>query len=150
MLKVFGMVLVFISVSGLGFKLSFALAERIKRLESIKRLINEFMADLRFKKTPVSDFFDKLKKDGSHKYISLFSGTAASEKNLSNDEKFILNEFRNIIGSTNSETQINLLRELGIKTDEFIKKAKLEQEEKSKLFSTGGVLVGILIVILIV
>ncbi len=159
MLKIVGIIFIFVSVSGAGFLLSFSLSEKAKRLIEIKKLINEFINDLSFRKTPVLTLINKIKNDfGNLSFLKRIKNPVSEslkkeidcDKTLSNEEKLLVFEFSEIIGSTNSDMQINLLKDLNLRVEEKIKNALIEKREKGRLFSLGGVLLGLFVVILIV
>lgn len=158
MLKIIGMLLIFLSASGTGFTLSFSIYEKRQRLILIKKLINEFIADLSFKKTPVLSLIERLKNDSDFEKLQFlksfskdnFSGENDNYKNLSKEERVLIKEFFKIIGNSATDTQINLLKDLKSRTEDMINKASEESRERGKLFSMGGILTGIFIVILVI
>ncbi len=161
MLKGFGLILIFLSITGVGFKLSMALSEKHERLLAIKALISEFISDLSFKRTPTFSIIDRVKNEKSFDKLSFlkrvkkplpesFEREINSDRDLSNEEKNLLSELGKIIGSTNSEVQINLLNDLKNRVDGKILKSRLEKEEKGRLFALGGIFIGFFVVILIV
>ena len=154
MLKIIGMILIFLSASGTGFTLSFSIYEKRQRLILIKKLVNEFIADLSFKKTPVLSLIERLKNDSDFEKLQFLKSFSkddfSGEKDLSKEERVLIKEFFKIIGNSATDTQINLLKDLKSRTEDMINKASEESRERGKLFSMGGILTGIFIVILVI
>lgn len=163
MLKILGIVLIFTASSYTGVFLSSLLSEKRERLILIKKLITEILSDLTFKKSETALLFQKLKNDKSYEKLHIFKSLNLSEKpifiafedavksemSLSAEEKSLLLSIAKIIGSTDSESQINLLNFELKNLENLIEKSAVDKEEKGKLFASSGVLLGMFFAILI-
>ncbi len=162
MLKLLGIILIFLSSAGTGFFLNIMLCEKSERLILTEKFINEILNDLKHKKTPTDTLLKNLKKDKKYKKLLFLNElnfncepekaiekAVNKQKNLSKEEKEIFMEIGKILGSYDSDSQINLLNLQQKNLQITINEALRDKKEKGKLFSSFGVLFGIFLTILI-
>lgn len=173
MLKIFGIMLVILSTSGIGIKLSDNLKYRIEELEELKKFmimlrgeimynvasVSEGMKRIKSRlRTPYTHLIDKVLDELSEHNGKSFSeiwklGVAVFEEtnnSLTKSDVDRLRGFGDDFGSPHKEIQ---LKSFDMYIDELeitINDARKKNSDNSKMYKSLGVLAGIVIVILIV
>ncbi len=165
MLKLLGMVLLFLGSAGTGLLLSKGLARRTELLQLIERLLLTLSNDLRYQKTPTLRLLREIGQDESYaklQFLSAFEEPTAKiapisqlwdsalkkQMGLQNEELELLRETGRILGASDSESQVNALTLQQKKLELIITEAAQKQQTQGKLFRSMGVLCGLLLVIL--
>ena len=165
MLKLFGMVLLFLSSAGTGLLLSWRLSQRTECILLIQRLLLQLQNDLRYRKTPTAHLLRDLSRDKSYEKLSflrafqeltvqtapisiLWNDALQKQQGLQKEELELLRETGNILGSSDSKSQVNAIYLQQKKLELILEKSLQRQQTQGKLFRSMGVLTGFLLVIL--
>ena len=126
MLKLLGMALLFLGSAGTGALLARGLVKRTELILLIQRLLLALSNDLRYQKTPTIQLLKELSRDESYEKLSflgefrqittqtapfsqLWEEALQKQSGLQKDELELLRETGKILGSADSESQINAL-----------------------------------------
>lgn len=162
----------FAASSMVGFLKSRALDRRVTRLYQWKRSIMLVQGELRFHRAalwecfeevsgrmeePFSSFFGKLserlqrKEEGGFERVwEEESGELIRTGNFPGEDRALLEFFGGSLGHLDLTMQMDQLELALFQTDESIRKAGEQKEQKGKLYRTMGVTVGMLLALLII
>ncbi len=171
MIKLIGSILVITSCSALGFYFSDELKTRINDLSEFKKLLILFRGDIQYTNTPLPEAIQALSKrhEGTYKVFLQnisnrlldLSGSSFSEiwkdgiKNdldhtsLAKEDYILLNNLGDSIGYLDKNMQLNTLDlyldQIEVTIDELNKTVK----EKTHLYNSLGIMLGIFITIVL-
>lgn len=165
MLKLLGMALLFLGSAGTGALLARGLVKRTELILLIQRLLLALSNDLRYQKTPTIQLLKELSRDESYeklRFLGEFRGLTVQtapisrlwddalqkQTGLQKDELELLRETGKILGSADSESQINALSLQQKKLERILEESLQKQQTQGKLFRSMGVLCGFLLIIL--
>ncbi len=165
MLKLVGMILLFLGSAGTGALLARGLAKRTELILLIQRLLLTLSNDLRYRKTPTLQLLKGMGQDKSFEKLSflaefrqttsqtapfsqLWDEALQKQLGLQKDELELLRETGKILGSADSESQINALSLQQKKLERILEESLQKQQTQGKLFRSMGVLCGFLLIIL--
>ena len=165
MLKLLGMVFLFLGSAGTGLLLSRGLARRTELILLIQKLLLTLSNDLSYQKTPTVRLLRDLSRDESYEKLSflgefrdlpvqtapisrLWNDALEKQPGLQNEELELLRDTGKILGSADSESQVNALCLQQKKLALILEEAMAKQQTQGKLFRSMGVLCGFLLVIL--
>lgn len=165
MLKLLGMVLLFLGSAGTGLLLSRGLSKRTELILLIQKLLLQLSNDLSYQKTPTVQLLRDLSRDECYEKLPflkefqdltvqkapvsrLWDDALEKQPNLQKEERELLRETGRILGSSDSESQINALCLQQKKLELILEEALQKQQTQGKLFRSMGVLTGFLLVIL--
>ncbi|PKM95858.1 MAG: hypothetical protein CVU84_03390 [Firmicutes bacterium HGW-Firmicutes-1] len=171
-MRILGMMMVFISCSGIGITYSYIYKKRVEQLCDWKKGIVLLKNEINYALTPLPEAFETIGKrlDGVMSRFFNEIGTLLktnNNKTMSNlneaeikkllidnclnekDRKTIIGFIKNL-GLLDKESQMNNL-ELHIKyLEQEIDTAKKDEEKNNKLFKTLGILSGIFIIVIFI
>jgi len=159
MLKLLGMVFLFLGSAGTGLLLSKGLSKRTELILLIQKLLLTLSNDLNYQKTPTVQLLRDLSQDESYEklgFLGEFRGLTVQtapisrlwDDALQKQELELLRETGRILGSSDSESQVNALCLQQKKLDLILAEAMQKQQTQGKLFRSMGVLAGFLLMIL--
>lgn len=173
MIKIVGMVLIVLSTSAIGKKMSDNLSYRIRDLEELKKLIIMLRGEVMYNVASVSEGLRRIKSKSSNLYEDMID-KVIEELSEHNGKKFAdiwregvceLNKashsfvkedmdrligFGNDFGSPHKEIQLKSFDMYIDELENTINDARKKNTDNSKMYKSLGVLSGIVIVILIV
>ena len=141
--------------------------QRVKELVAIKCALNILENKIKFTQTPLNDIFKQISGNISeNNIVKIFENLASkqnvnlhkswkhtitvSETNLCEEDKKILIDMGNILGSTDIEGQVSNIKITNAFIDRQIEKAEAEKNKNVKMFRTLGVISGLTIVIILI
>lgn len=165
MLKLLGMILLFLGSAGTGLLLSRGLAGRTERILLIQKLLLQLQNDLSYQKTPTVQLLRDLSRDENYEKLSflgefrdltmqtapissIWDNAVQKQPGLQKEELQLLRETGKLLGSADSESQINALCLQQKKLERILEEAVQKQRTQGKLFRSMGVLTGFLLMIL--
>lgn len=165
MLKLLGMVLLFLGSAGTGLLLSKGLSRRTELILLIQKLLLALANDLSYQKTPTVQLLRDLSQDESYEKLGflgefrgltvqtapisrLWDDALQKQVGLQKEELELLRETGRILGASDSESQVNALCLQQKKLDLILAEAMQKQQTQGKLFRSMGVLAGFLLMIL--
>lgn len=165
MIKVIGVILIVVCSGYIGFYKSNKLKNRVNKLSIISFMLEEILIMIRYKAMTVYDIFSSLKEnkmfseldfinnlniDYKKSFYAEFSkAVELSDSSLSNEEKDLLKQFGNCLGTSDIEGQISTIKMYQKSFDLLHTRLSCECEKKSKLYQSLGILVGAFISIII-
>ncbi|MCR5704805.1 MAG: stage III sporulation protein AB [Eubacterium sp.] len=167
-LKIIGTGLLMISSSGYGFYLKNRYRKRLLGIEEVCQYLEELKGEIKYRNQDFFRVFLELEKNRRTPFLGqvickeLKSGKSISEAwcisvkenadrmALKGHEKMILLELGNQLGKSNSETQTNLLILYQNKLHMLWKGLKKEEQNQCKMYSTLGILGGVMIGLIVV
>ena len=170
-IKLLGSLFLLGSAASIGFLKSEELAERVKMLQELKRMMIFLQGELRFHRASLAEAFENvservgepfgsfLKETGKRLeekgagFEEIWEETSAKLLNaegLKKEDGQLLEVLKNSLGYLDLTLQTETLNLAILQTEDSIKKAKEQQERKGKLYQTMGVTVGTLLVLLII
>lgn len=171
-MKIFGMVLVLFSCSGIGIMYGYLYKKRVEELEELKSGISFLKNEIFFSLMPLPEAFEivgsrmngaikrlftemhELLKNNHYKPLDQLNENSIkkmlSESCLNGKDKNSVFTMIKSMGSLDKDSQMNHL-EIYIKYFENqIEKARREEEKNNKLFKTLGILSGIFIIVIFI
>ena len=166
-IKVFFLFTIFGLAIYLGNTKANKYVDRVKELISIKSALNILENKIKFTQTPLEEIFRQIAKSVSEKNIvNIFQDLANGketnihksgektinmlETNLNNEDKKILIDMGNILGSTDVEGQVSNIKITSSFIDKQIQKAEEDKSKNVKLYRTLGVISGLTIIIILI
>lgn len=147
MIKIAGFLAVMISTTVTGMTMSESIIKRYNQLKTVIRMLNEIKTRLEYHLPTKEEMFGFI---FSKKEYSLFKTDNLSLTKLSDNERKILRDFYDQFGKTDLKSQLSSL-------EIYIKDFELElyeltriKDNRCRLLSTGGVLSGIFICLLLI
>ena len=142
---------------------------RVKELISVKAALNILENKIKFTQTPLEEIFNQIAHNCSEENIIIIFENLAininqktnihkswekiinqTETNLDDEDKKILTDMGNILGSTDVEGQVSNIKITTSFIDRQIEKAEKEKEKNVKLFRTLGIVSGLTIMIILI
>ena len=163
------LLMILVSSTSIGFLLSKRYKDRVNELVIFSKLIKILQNKIRFTKIPLAEAFSEISEIESNITISeIFSEASkkikskkckdawieAIEENrsglsLKKEDLFLIQNFGNTLGKTDSEGQISEINEFLILLQTQIKSAEEERKKNAKMYKSLGTIIGLAIVILI-
>lgn len=167
-LKIIGTGLLMISSSWYGFYLKNRYRKRVRGIEEMCQYLEELKGEIKYRNQDFFRVFSELEKNRRTPFLGtvickeLKSGKSISEAwcisvkenadhlALRTQEEMILLELGSQLGKSNCETQTNLLNLYQNKLHTLWKGLKKEEQNQCKVYSTLGILGGIMICLIVV
>lgn len=166
-LKLIGIMLLICATGYTGMSMSTSLKERIKRLELIRKMLDEIATLIRYRALTVTEIINELVSNSSygeliflHKakleiapeipFHCAWENAVKKDGKLLNEEKSQLISLGNFLGSSDIEGQISALTIYKDKFNMLIEKASENYASKGKLYRSLGVLSGVFVSILLI
>ena len=142
---------------------------RVKELMSIKTSLNILENKIKFTQSPLEEIFKNIAQNCSEKSIqnifeiiitnlkdnvnihkSWITAINKCETNLNNQDKKILMDMGNILGTTDVDGQVSNIKITTTFIDAQIENAQNEKEKNVKLYRTLGIISGLTIIIILI
>ena len=170
-IKLMGSLFLLGSSASIGFLKSEELAERVKKLQEMKRMMVFLQGELRFHRAELSEAFENVaervqepfkeflketgkrlekKESGFDEIWEETSVKILMAEGMKKEDELLLDLMKNSLGYLDLTQQTETLNLAILQTEDSINKAKEQQERKGKLYQTMGVTVGALLVLLII
>ena len=170
-IKLIGSLFLLGSASSIGFLKSEELAERVKKLQEMKRMMILLQGELRFHRAELSEAFENVAErvQEPFRYFLKETGNRLEKKEAGFDEIWeetsikilavegirredeqLLDLLKSSLGYLDLTLQTETLNLAILQTEDSINQAKEQQARKGKLYQTMGVTVGALLVLLII
>lgn len=172
MLKLFGAILVLVGSSGYGIRLYLDLRDAISHLRHFKWLLDAFSSEIGYRrlslpecckavcggceepfKTILQETSHSYETDGRCEFAVCFRQKAENglEKcSLSSEEKDLIKGTFEEMAIYDLEMQLSLLESKKRQLDKYLKKRETEIEEKKKVYTGLGVMVGLLLILILI
>ncbi|NLK70620.1 MAG: hypothetical protein GX286_04185 [Clostridiales bacterium] len=167
MLKLIGVMLLVCATGYTGLSMSASLKERIRRLELIRKMVDEITILIRHRALTVMEIIDELTANSSYAELTFlhkaksgiipevsfhyaWENAVKKDNKLLNEEKTELISLGNFLGSSDTEGQISALTIYKDKFNSLIEYANEIYDKKGKLYRSLGVLSGVFVAILLV
>jgi len=141
--------------------------DRLKELINIKSALNILENKIKFTQIPLEEIFKQIASNSQEKnIINIFQKLSLAQNtnihksweriintevtNLNEEDKKILIDMGNILGSTDVEGQVSNIKITSSFIDRQIEKAEQEKEKNVKLFRTLGIVSGLTIMIILI
>lgn len=169
-MKIIGMVLIFISCSGIGLTFTYIYKKRLEELSEWRKGIALIKNEINFALTPLPEAFEivagRLEKEINIFFKGLGKLLQSSQNNslenlddniikkmlvdtcLNEKDKVLIVGFIKRLGLLDKESQINNLALHINNMDQEIEKLKKDEEKNNKLYKTLGILSGIFIIVI--
>lgn len=168
--KVIGMVVLFFSCAGFGFSKSFGFLRRIRQLEAFTGAINQIANEIRYFSSPTEVIMEKI--DGMEEYRNLKIFGICKEKmketrdfykawesalrqvkpslSLQEGDTETLLWFGRVLGTTDVEGELANCERYRVLLNQRLENAREDQKKRGKMYSSLGVLAGVLFVVILI
>ncbi|MBE6837259.1 MAG: hypothetical protein E7509_04600 [Ruminococcus sp.] len=147
MIKIAGFIAVIISTSLIGMTLSENITKRYSQLRNVIRMLSEFKTRLEYHLPTREELFSYVFSKNEFK---LFESRNLHLTKLNDNEKQLLTDFYNQLGSSDLQSQLSSI-EIYIKDfEKELSELAAIKDNRCRLLSTGGVLSGFFICLLLV
>lgn len=161
-MKLFGIMLLFLSCVGCGFLRASFERERLRAAEDFSRLVLNIKTDIRYSHKTLFELFSKIASSTSSAAVKKLCGVLAGpqgltevlQKNLKEisadgEVKTAMSVLLGALGTTDLEGQLTLCDMTKEKIDEALKRIREEAVKKAKLYQSLFALLGIALSILL-
>ncbi len=166
MFRLIGVFLIFSACCSMGLNISFSMKRKLERLETIRKMSNEIATLIRYRSLTVREIFLTLKENDIYSGLVFLHNADYSDKNfsvdkiwckevetdftLSPEEKSILCELGNQLGTTDTEGQLSILEVFNKKIETMLEDQTEKYAVRGKLCRSMGILAGAMVGILII
>lgn len=167
--KYIGLLLIFISASGIGVLISKKYSSRVKELTELKNSLNIFKTKIKFTYEPIPDIFSQISGMTNENISEIFieanekmkdktAGQAwieaiddiKSKLNLNEEDINVIKGLSKLLGKTDIEGQVSEIELTSSFIDVQIEKAERDKIRNEKLYKTLGMITGLTIVIILI
>ena len=167
--KYIGLLLIFISTSGIGVLISKKYSSRVKELTELKNSLNIFKTKIKFTYEPIPDIFSQISGMTNENISKIFieanekmkdktAGQAwieaiddiKSKLNLNEEDINVIKGLSKLLGKTDIDGQISEIELTSSFIDVQIEKAERDRIRNEKLYKTLGMITGLTIVIILI
>lgn len=167
--KYIGLLLIFISTSGIGVLISKKYSSRVKELTELKNSLNIFKTKIKFTYEPIPDIFSQISGMTNENISKIFieanekmkdktAGQAwieaiddiKSKLNLNEEDINVIKGLSKLLGKTDIDGQVSEIELTSSFIDVQIEKAERDRIRNEKLYKTLGMITGLTIVIILI
>lgn len=166
-LKIAGLIVIFVACVGVGVNISLKYVNRVRELKAMVSALNVFEEKIKFTYAPIPEIFAEIGEGfegsigkifalASENMKTMFAGEAwekavdSVDTNFTSDDLNVIKGLAKMLGKTDLDGQVSEIR----LTKEFlntkINEAEIEKNKNSKLYKTLGVTVGLGAVIVLI
>lgn len=172
LLKIIGLIIIFISCFFIGNTFANRYEKRYKQLLIFQQIVEYFETEIAYTSTPVIDVLENLDgkimspikeiihdvyvelKDYGYRPLSEVWGDALARQKdnlaINKEDEDVMIYFGNTLGTTDVENQKKYFRTIHSRINTQIKDAESNKNKYKKLFMELGIIIGLLIIILII
>lgn len=167
MIKLAGIIMIFLASSAVGFFMSDSIKNKKIRLETERKMLEEISVMIRYNMLTVREMIIEIKENDFFSGLlfiekirqKLIEGipfpeawekSIKSDASLSTDEKKLLQELGSSLGTTDSQGQLSSLEIYKKRLDNMIESETEKYKTQGKLYRSLGIMMGAMLGILII